>query len=110
MGNSGKEIDVKIEAFGNTYMVKTVPDNEERVKRAAVLLESKVEETSKLLKKTITDRIPPQLFYAALGITDEMLMLREDSEQKIAGMEEVVDKSLIARFIKLKMAYGAERR
>lgn len=110
MGNSGEQTEVKIAAFGTTYVVKTAPENGERIKRAATLLESRVEDASKFLKKPVTDRVSPQLFYAALGITNEMLILREDSERKLAGIEEVVDKSLIARFIKLKMAYGAERR
>ncbi|WP_462137474.1 cell division protein ZapA [Candidatus Mycalebacterium sp.] len=111
MDDSDKQIKVKIAAFGTVYSVKTAPENEERIKRAANLLESKSEEISNVLKKKVatTDRPPEQFFYAALQIADEMLMLREDSEQKLAGIEKVVDDSLIAKFIKLKMAYGAER-
>ncbi len=111
MDGSSKQIEVKITAFGTVYVVQTAPENEERIKRAAILLESKSEEFSDILKKKSATTVPPpQFFYAALHIADEMLMLRENSEQKLAGIEKVVDDSLIAKFIKLKMAYGAERR
>ncbi len=117
MGDSGRDVEVKIGAFGSTYLVKAAPEHEERIRSAAALLEKKVEETSADIEKPMTERIPMQLFYAALGITDELLMLREqvEDEQKSKGeqfsrLERIVDKSLNSRFVKLKMAYGAERR
>ncbi len=117
MADYKKRVDVEIGAFGSTYRVKAVPENEGRLKQAAALLEKKVEEFSTDLKKTLNTPIPDQLFFAALIIADEMLMLREQNEEdkesrksRIDELEQVVDKSLISRFIKLKMAYGAERK
>jgi len=117
MGDSGREVEVKLGAFGSTYLVKAPPKHEKRIRSAAALLEKKVEDASVYIEKPMTERIPLQLFYAALGITEELLMLREQVEkekksrgEQISRLERIVDKSLNSRFIKLKMAYGAERR
>lgn len=109
---------VNINAFGSSYSVQTTePENEPRIKAAARLLEKGVDDASKDLGRPVSGRIPDQLFYAALGIAEELIMLREQvekTEQTRRGrderLEQVVDKSLLSKFKKLKMAYGAERK
>ncbi|MCY3973228.1 MAG: cell division protein ZapA [Candidatus Dadabacteria bacterium] len=109
--------DVDINAFGARFRVRTEPENEQRVKNAAQLLEKRVEEVSADLKRTMSGRIPDIIFYAALGIAEELIMSREQIEdaenskrERDERLRQVVDKSLISKFTKLKMAYGAERK
>lgn len=117
MGDLERQVEVVITALGSTYRVKTMPEDEDRIKRAAALLEKDIEEASSQLNRPMNERVPSHIFYAALGIADELLMLREkieDSdksrEEQTKRLENTLDKSLISKFIKLKMAYGAERR
>lgn len=114
MDDSGKLVD--IDAFGTRYRVKASPESEQRIRRAVSYLEKKVEEASDKLNRPMTDRVPPQLFYSALDITEELLMLREQIEndkqlqrEQIARLGRIVDRSLTSRFVKVRMAYGAER-
>ncbi len=114
MSNSGKLVDVDIEAFGERYRV--MAENEQRIRRAVSHLEKKVEKASDALNKAMIDTVPPQMFYAALGITEELLVLREQiennkesQEEQIKRLGQIVDKSLVSKFVKIKMAYGAER-
>lgn len=109
--------DVDISAFGSRFRVRTQPENEPRVKAAAGLLEKRVEEVSTDLKRTMSGRIPDIIFYAALGIAEELIMAREQfeetektSRERDERLRQVVDKSLVSKFTKLKMAYGAERK
>ena len=109
--------DVDINAFGARFRVRTEPENEQRVKNAAQLLEKHVEGASADLKRPLSGRVPDAFFYAALGIAEELIMLREQIEdaenskrERDERLRQVVDKSLISKFTKLKMAYGAERK
>ena len=109
--------DVDINAFGARFRVRTEPENEPRVKRAAQLLEERVESVSTDLKRTINGRVPDIFFYAALGIAEELIIAREQVEdtekstlERDERLRQVVDKSLVSKFTKLRMAYGAERK
>lgn len=114
---SGSEKLVDIEAFGTRYRVKTDSENEQSIKRAVLYLEKKVEEFSGSLSKPVTGAVPEQLFFAVLDITVELLVLREQvendkesKEEQIARLGRIVDKLLVSKFVKIRMAYGAERR
>ncbi len=114
MGDSEKL--VEIEAFGARYRVKTDPKGELRIRQAVSYLENRVEKAANDLNKPMTETVPAQLFYAALDITEQLLMLRENIEddkesrkEEIVRLGKIVDKSLVSRFVKIRMAYGAER-